>query len=146
MDDQFAVQMGNPASRAVIFHRWDVWKRFISVWLEGKPETAEEKLRVLDAGCGDGINLRGLSAILEDLGGPFRLYGMDYNVVRARRAKNLVEEVLVGDLLRPPLKKEIFDIILCNQVLEHIPDDLDALKALRDILAPGGVLILGVPN
>jgi len=138
--------MGNPASRAVIFRRWDVWKRFISEWLDDITEGREETLRILDAGCGDGINLRGVSTVFEQLDRSFRLFGMDYNVTRARKAKGLADGIFVGDMLSPPLKKEKFDIILCNHVLEHIPDDVKALKELRNLLSSSGLLVLGVPN
>ena len=38
-----------------------------------------------------------------------------------------------------------FDLIICNHVLEHIPNDLDAMKELYRVLKPGGIAILQVP-
>jgi len=38
-----------------------------------------------------------------------------------------------------------FDVILCNHVLEHIPDDKKAMKELLRVLKPGGWAILLVP-
>lgn len=38
-----------------------------------------------------------------------------------------------------------FDVILCNHVLEHVPDDARALAELYRVLAPGGWAILQVP-
>ena len=40
----------------------------------------------------------------------------------------------------------MFDIILCNHVLEHIPNIDKALSELKRILKPQGILILNVPN
>lgn len=40
---------------------------------------------------------------------------------------------------------EVFDIILCRHVLEHIPDPLTALKEMRSLLVDGGRLILVLP-
>ncbi len=38
-----------------------------------------------------------------------------------------------------------FDVVLCNHVLEHVPDDRRALRELRRVLAPGGWASLCVP-
>lgn len=38
-----------------------------------------------------------------------------------------------------------FDLVICNHVLEHIPDDQAALREIRRILRPGGIAILQVP-
>lgn len=38
------------------------------------------------------------------------------------------------------------DVILCNSVLEHLDEPQETLIALRRLLAPGGVLLLNVPN
>jgi SAM-dependent methyltransferase len=55
--------------------------------------------------------------------------------------------VLCAELnaLTPSLLGTRFDAALCLNVLEHIPDDLDALVRLRDMLRPGGRLLLLVP-
>jgi hypothetical protein len=38
-----------------------------------------------------------------------------------------------------------FDLIICNHVLEHVPDDRKAMRELRRVLRPGGTAILNVP-
>lgn len=40
---------------------------------------------------------------------------------------------------------DFFDLIICNHVLEHIPDDLKAMEELYRVLKPGGKAILQVP-
>jgi SAM-dependent methyltransferase len=45
----------------------------------------------------------------------------------------------------PSLKKERFDTIVLSNVLEHIPDDAAAVRRLRDILEPGGKIVILVP-
>ena len=42
-------------------------------------------------------------------------------------------------------EKNIFDLILCVDILEHVEEDLKVLKTLFDIASPGGILILHVP-
>lgn len=49
------------------------------------------------------------------------------------------------DILDLRFDSNSFDLILCNHVLEHIPDDIKAMKELHRVLAPGGRAILQVP-
>lgn len=49
---------------------------------------------------------------------------------------------LMGDA---PFAADSFDTVTCISVLEHIPDDADALRAMWRALAPGGRLVLSVP-
>jgi len=49
------------------------------------------------------------------------------------------------DLTRLPWASQSFDAILCNHVLEHVPDDRAALRELRRVLRPGGWAVVQVP-
>lgn len=148
-EDHFASQLGSPAARAVVEGRWQVFTREIRRWLDSyKLGTGGRTLDILDAGCGDGINLVGLDRIFRDLGQPIALAGIDYNEVRIERARQLgvTSDVRVGSLLATDLATASVDFILLNHVLEHIPDKRPVLVELRRILRPGGLLIVGVPN
>jgi 2-polyprenyl-3-methyl-5-hydroxy-6-metoxy-1,4-benzoquinol methylase len=52
----------------------------------------------------------------------------------------------VGDLFEMPFPKQSFDVITMWHVLEHLADPMAVLKGLFDLLKPGGVLVLEVPN
>ena len=43
------------------------------------------------------------------------------------------------------IESESFDIVVCEQVLEHLEDLVPALRTLDRVLKPGGRLVLGVP-
>ena len=51
-----------------------------------------------------------------------------------------------ADICDLPFKDESFDFILCNHVLEHIPNDKKAMEELYRILRPGGTAILQIPQ
>lgn len=96
----------------------------------------------LDLGCGDGSNLQWLHLHFS------HLYGSDYNMLRLLRAAKLPIDarLFMADICNYPVEDNCFDVIFFNHVLEHIPDDDAALREVRRILKPGGLLILGVPN
>ena len=50
-----------------------------------------------------------------------------------------------ADLSKLPFEDHAYDLILCNHVLEHIPDHLQALSELYRVLKKGGTLIAQVP-
>jgi predicted SAM-dependent methyltransferase len=51
-----------------------------------------------------------------------------------------------ADICALPFKDDSFDVILCNHVLEHIPDDRKALSELYRILKPSGWGIFQIPQ
>jgi len=51
-----------------------------------------------------------------------------------------------ADICDLPFEDNTYDFILCNHVLEHIPDDTKAMKELYRILKPGGTAILQIPQ
>ena len=50
-----------------------------------------------------------------------------------------------ADICNLPFEDDEFDMILCNHVLEHIPDDITAMKEMYRLLKPGGRAIFQVP-
>jgi SAM-dependent methyltransferase len=49
------------------------------------------------------------------------------------------------DLMNAPYPDESFDLILCSHVLEHVADDLRAMREMRRILRAGGHAVILVP-
>jgi len=72
-----------------------------------------------------------------------------------KKQKNL--EYITSDLESPiadvkadicdlPFKENEFDVVFCNHVLEHIPDDKKAMQELYRVLKPGGLGIFQIPQ
>lgn len=51
-----------------------------------------------------------------------------------------------ADICNLPFEENSFDIIFCNHVLEHIPDDTKAMEELYRVLKPGGMGIFQIPQ
>lgn len=116
-------------------------------WVEGvlaawAARHGSEAIVGLDLGCGDGSNLQWLRSHFS------HLYGSDYNLLRLLRAAKLGFDarLFMADICDYPVEADCFDVIFLNHVLEHIPDDAAALREVKRILKPEGLLILGVPN
>ncbi len=53
---------------------------------------------------------------------------------------------LVDDITASQFEDASYDLILCTEVIEHIHDSVTALKEMRRILKPGGILVLSTPQ
>ena len=95
---------------------------------------------VLDVGCGGG------SSLLEAQALGAQAFGIeaDPNVGPIARALGL--NVHLGSLDESPFPSKVFDLIVMNQVLEHLPDPDEILLQLSERLAHNGILRLVVPN
>jgi SAM-dependent methyltransferase len=96
---------------------------------------------VLEVGCGTGNVLRFLRRACPDgkvVGLELWFDGLRF--AQARSAGLLVQ----GDVRNCPFGKQ-FDLIGMFDVLEHVPEELETLCALSQVLTPGGTLILTVP-
>ncbi len=51
-----------------------------------------------------------------------------------------------ADICNLPFADDEYDIIFCNHVLEHIPDDTTAMQEIFRVLKPGGMAILQIPQ
>lgn len=52
---------------------------------------------------------------------------------------------IIGDICDIPVEAGSFDVVLCTEVLEHVPDPINALRELNRVLKVGGKLILTAP-
>ena len=100
------------------------------------PERGDGR-HVLDVGCAEGY----LSEILASRG--YAVTGID----RPGTPHPACVEFVGANLDRglPPLAGP-FDFILCADVIEHVREPLELLRALRNLMAPGASLIGSLPN
>jgi SAM-dependent methyltransferase len=97
------------------------------------------RARILDAGCGSGRNMVELARHGPVTG--VELSDTSAYLARAREAG----EVISGSVLEMPFASDSFELSVCLDVIEHLDDDLAALRELRRVVAPGGSLLVTVP-
>jgi SAM-dependent methyltransferase len=97
---------------------------------------------ILEFGCGEAA----LGAALKARQGA-RVIGIEMDPDAAAVARKRIDAVLVGDVLDVIYKlKENFDWIVGGDILEHLDEPWSFLMELRKVAAPGGHLILSLPN
>lgn len=99
----------------------------------------EKPTRVLEVGCGAG----GFSAQLEA-----ETWGIEPFADAAEEASRVLSKVLAGtyEQVESNLPDRYFDLVVCNDVIEHMPDHDRFLKAVKQKMAPGATLIGSLPN
>lgn len=101
------------------------------------------KLRVLDAGCGEGFMSR---FILEKLNGKAEITGLEYTSEAIETAKKMSSDIryVQGDITAMPFETDSFDIVICTEVLEHLNEPDSALSELLRVSKD--TLIISVPH
>jgi SAM-dependent methyltransferase len=133
------VRTGEYAERGD-YHRepdpsWDYYPTYLAKldavrgWLDRLPA----RTRVLDAGCGEGV-------LVAEYAGRLAIEGVDPNYSSAH--------VRLASVTALPYANDGFERALCLDVLEHLTfeEQPRALAELHRVLAPGGELLVSVPN
>ena len=98
--------------------------------------------RLLDVGCG-------LGYLTKALGNDYCCVGLEYdiNALKVNRDADL-RNMVHGHATKLPFSEKSFDIVICSEVLEHLPEKQDekVLLEMARVLKPGGHLLVTVPS
>jgi len=118
-------------------HWWYVGRRkIIDVFMRRLPK---QKQSILEVGCGSGGNLELLSCYGEV--DAIELDDTSYHVAKSRNIATVKQGFLPNGC---PFTKS-YDVIVMFDVLEHIEEDILALKELKELLSSNGYLVITVP-
>ncbi len=114
-------------------------------WLEKTLKSIPSGLRLLDAGAGELANKK-FCAHLDYVSQDFCQYdGIGDSKGLQHGSWDTKKIDIVGDIANIAEGDESFDIILCTEVLEHLPNPAKALEEFHRLLKKSGILILTAP-
>ncbi|MBI3520561.1 MAG: class I SAM-dependent methyltransferase [Bacteroidetes bacterium] len=104
----------------------------------------DRTLRVLDVGCGNGnisryIGSKGHDVLGIDISEATINKAISLTQMPNVRFKNIAAEELIA-------AAEIFDLVICSEVIEHLDAPSTVVKALSGLINKNGILIVTVPN
>jgi 2-polyprenyl-3-methyl-5-hydroxy-6-metoxy-1,4-benzoquinol methylase len=114
--------------------------------LAGEAAKAGRRLAVLDIGCGRGTAATHLSA--KPNWGVIDVDATETGPGKYRKLDNsLYLSIFYGDLTKgyPELASASYDVVICEQVLEHLTDIEVAIETIGRLVKPGGRAFVGVP-
>jgi SAM-dependent methyltransferase len=104
--------------------------------------------RILDVAAGRGADLTKIGLDLEQAGREPELFAVESfpeSIEVLRRAGVMVSSIDIEHEVLP-FDNDFFDVVICNQVLEHTKEIFWIISEIARVMKPKGVLILGVPN
>ena len=102
--------------------------------------------RLLEIGCGAGATL----AAIRDIRSVSSAIGVEPDAASAAKAGAVFDRIFHATVEAAPVESAIapgsLDVILCLDVLEHLVDPWATVRRLTPLLAPGGRLVVSLPN
>lgn len=96
--------------------------------------------RVLVDGCGIGTYVRRMSSCASYVA------GIDVDFDRVALGAQALPNLSVAAAEALPFPDAAFDVVLLHEVLEHVEEDRQAVREAWRVLAPGGRVVIFVPN
>jgi 2-polyprenyl-3-methyl-5-hydroxy-6-metoxy-1,4-benzoquinol methylase len=97
--------------------------------------------QILDVGCDEGFAARDL------VGHGFQVCGIDKNPVALKKAARYYQHTVLADIENEQLPLQgSFDVIIFADILEHVRDPAAVFRHFAELLAPGGLVVISVPN
>jgi SAM-dependent methyltransferase len=96
--------------------------------------------RILDVGCGIGTYVRKLRELSE------QAYGIDIEASRVREGGQTVPGLAVASAEHLPFASDSLDVVILNEVIEHVGDDALSVREAWRAVRPGGHVVIFAPN
>jgi len=107
----------------------------------------QRKCKILDIGCGDGYYSLKLAALGHEV------LGIDLSSTKIELAGKAKDAMAIWnasfrccDALSLDVKEGYYDVIICSELIEHIPDPSKILRAITSALKNDGIALITLPN
>jgi SAM-dependent methyltransferase len=100
--------------------------------------------RVLDMGCGEGH----ITARIRESFPAAKIFALDHSISAISKGLALYPEIefIVANSYCPPYCNDYFDVVVCNNLWEHVPDPLRLLASISRITKPSGYFVISTPS
>lgn len=122
----------------------DLVKKQVSYYSASRPDMLKyidnNPKHILEVGCGAGNFSQNFSDV--------EFWGIEPNAEMAAKAATITHTTLNGtyDAVESKIPNSYFDLIVCNDVIEHMIDPAGFLRSVKSKLRKGGKLIASIPN
>jgi SAM-dependent methyltransferase len=133
LDSERAITLGHPSYvwRSGQERRLNLIRRYAP--LDG--------MRVLDIGCGLGAYVANFGRFTDEA------YGMDVDPPRVQEGRRRgIDSLMLAAAESLPFAGGTFDVIVLNEVIEHVRDDRATIREALRVLRPGGSVVIFAPN
>ena len=105
------------------------------------PLLPQQYSKVLEIGCGEGVFRQNLSQDSE-------FWGVEPDRASAKVAAKKIETVLIGtyEEMYDDIPNDYFDLVICNDVIEHLVDHDVFFQSIKKKLTKDGCLVASIPN
>jgi len=110
-------------------------------------DSVEKGTTILDVGCG---NARDIGVLVQH---EFNCVGVDLSPSMINEGRRKLDrahlqkvDLLVASATQLPFRSGSFNAIVCSEMLEHVPDYLDAVREIRRLTRIGGTVVVTTPN
>lgn len=109
-----------------------------------KKHVTRKNPRILDLCCGQGFITNNIKLNYKES----EVFGLDHSISAIDYASTNFKGInfLVADAYSSPFDDDFFDVVVCNNFFEHVPDPIIFIESVKRILSTNGLFIISTPS